>query len=417
MDLEKINSEYVQFKKELENVKKEKDTISKQVARTKNDLTILKATRDNAELDGNQSKMETYEKAIEQKKRILETIGKELTEKTAKLIEIQRKIDDRIEEIQNDPEMKEHLDRILAKRYARQIKAIKEEKNLIVEKKERFIKIDDLAKKHDSVKKKLIGMTNAQKEIKALTKELDSLTIKSPNGGVTYTDPLRANEIETKLLPIAKGKYSKNKDLFVNYAKSQNISINEKDLLELTGVLAQNKGNINIEGTIERQINGFSKQIKARSVQILNYSDAISKINKNYEKQEGPQVQNDSQNAMHPKTPTTDVPAKTSFFRGLFTRFKEWRIRRNQKALGFGEYDVNKTEEPKNELVSQPTVNTTSAKKENEFSRSLKYDILKDYDEQYLKKEFDKTKQAGIEAGIKAGRKQKTQSDVDRDRD
>lgn len=424
MDLEKINSEYLQFKTELENAKSEKEAIAKLITRAKNDLTIYEASKSNAELDGDTAKAANFEKIIEARKEDLKKIEKKLIEKKVKMVEIQSQIDERVEQVKNNPELKDHLNEALVKKYSRKIKKIKEEKNVLGNKKETFLKIAELAENHESVKKNLIGMTNARKEIKALEAELKAISNPPIQGLVSYTNPARANEIMTKFLPIARGKYDKNKDLLIKYAKSKNVDVQESDLQELTSALAQNKGNINIKGTIERQVKGLNKQIKSYSVQILNFSDAINKIEKVDEKQnEGTKTVEESASAQHTKTTPVVTPVKEGFFRRLFTRFKEWRIRANQKALGFGEYEKQPLMPTTSEPISSPApvtpnpVTNTRTEKKNEFKTSLKYDIVKEYAKEVVDDEFEKTKQAGIEAGIKAGRKQKSEPETEKDRD
>ena len=385
MDLEKINNDYVQFKKDLATLKNEKDAIGKQVNKAKNELTVLKATRDIAVIDGDDAKAKTYEAAIEQKKKDIEKIAKDLAGKTAKVIEVQRKIDEKIAEVKKDPAMKKHLDEALVKRYTRTIKKVNDEKNAVVEKKERFVKLSDLAEKHPSVKKNLIGMTNAQKEIKALKDELKKLANPPINGLVTYTDPARATEIMTKFLPIANAKYDKNKDILTKYAKTQNIELNDNDLSELTGALANNKGNIDIKGTIERQVKGYNRQIKGYNKQILNLSNAAQAIDKTAIQKTGIQIDNNDVNT---------IPAKTGFFGKLFAKFKNWRNKASQKSLPETGTQTTTT-----------TAQTNTAKKKNEFAASMKYDIVKD--------EFEKMEKEGI----KSGKQQRKEPDQDLDRD
>lgn len=385
MDLEKLNNEYLQFKKDLETVKNEKDTISKQISKAKNELAIFKAIKDNAEIDGDLVKVQKYEAAIETKKKDIEAIHKQLVEKKAKMVEIQVQIEDRVGQVRNNPELKSHLDAALTKRYTRSIKKINDEKTAAVSKKENFIKLDYLAEKHQSVKKNLIGMTNAQKEIKALNEELNNLKNPAIGGLVSYKDPARATEIMTKCLPMARGKYDKNKDLLIKYAKTQNLDIKDAELLELTGALALNKGNINIKGTIEKQVQGINKQIKGYNKQILNLSNAVSAIDKTAVQRAGVQVENN----------TVSTPVKTGFFSKLFAKFKDWRNRSSQKALNAAEPATQQTVAP-----ATPVNNN----KKNEFAASLKYDIVKD--------EFDKREKDGI----KAGKDQRKQNDIDLDR-
>lgn len=424
MDLEKINNEYLQFKSNLETLKKEKETLGKQVQKAKNDLLILQASKANAEIDDDKIKAQLAQDAIDVKKDDIKRLEKELVEKKAKMVEVQMSIEERVAEVKNNPELKGHMNEVLSKKYARKIKAIKEEKNEIGSKKERYIKIGELATNHETAKKNIIGMTNAQKEIKALQAELDSLANLPVGGVVTYKDPVRANDIMTKFLPIANGKYNKNKDLFMKVAKSHNIDVQESDLQDLTGVLAENKGNINIQGTVDRQVKGFNKQIKSYSVQIMNFTDKINEISKSNEKaaneatQETQQQANDNDtfHRVNPDDIPFATPVKTGFFSRLFEKFRAWRDRSNQRALDIGT-DIDKPDDTATPVApaapAQPQLPLNDKdKKKNDFAQSLKYDIVKDN----INETYTKVETKAREDGIKAGRKAvKPEADIDRD--
>ena len=386
MDLKSINDEYLQFKKDLETIKKEKDAISKQVSKIKNELIILEATKSNAVLDGDKAKEQQYEAAIKTKKEELDKISKQLVEKKVKLVEVQVKIEERIEQVRNNPELKEHLDEALVKRYSRSIKKVNEEKNEAINKRDNFVRLNDLAEKHPSVKKNLIGMTNAQKEIKALKEELSKLANPPINGLVTYTDPARANDIMTKFLPIANAKYNKNKDLLTKYAKTQRLDIKDQELLELTQALTLNKGHIDIKGTVEKQVRNINKEVKGYNKQLLNLSNAINSIDKTSIQKTQAQAQAQANKNI--------TPVKTGFFSRLVAKFKNWRNKNEQKSLP----QAVPTNQP------APVVNNT-AKKKSEFAASMKYDIVKE--------EFDKMEKDNI----KAGKQQRKQAQPDLDRD
>ena len=228
------------------------------------------------------------------------------------------------------------------------MKKVEAEKKVVTDKKERLKGLKELAEKHPSVRKNLIGMTNAVKEINKLKAELASLKQPVAGGLFKYTNQARADEITKVLLPIAKSKYEKNRTLLNDYAKTQNIKIDANDLKELTENMSHNKGKIDISGTIDKQIKVLEKKIKGYDKSIADYKGAIGYYDNS--------IVNNVQKQSYQNT----QPAKQGWFGKIVNKFKDWNNKRKQKALP---------------VVQQVT---TPKKEKNEFASSLKYDIVKD---------------------------------------
>lgn len=351
MDLEKINNQYVRLKAKLESTKKDVEKLKEDLELKTSDLQILEASKTKARINKDIAREQAIATNIANIKKDIKKIKDEAEVKAEEWKEIQEKIDKRIEEIKENPELKKHLDEVLVKKYDRKMRKIEAEKKIATDKRERLNGLNELAEKHPSVRKNLIGMTNAIKEINTLNAELTSLKQPIAGGLFRYTDQARADEITKKLIPIAKSKYEKNMTLLTDYAKTQKIKIDTNDLKELTENMSHNKGKIDISGTIGKQVKLLDKKIKGFDKSIANYKGAIgnfdNSIVKNVQKQS---IQNTQ-------------PAKQSWFGKIVNRFKDWNNRRKQRALPEGEQAVDSKKDKK---------------EKNEFVSSLKYDIVKD---------------------------------------
>ena len=348
MDLEKINNQYVKLKAKLDLAKKDVEKIKETLVLKASDLKILEAERIKAKIAKDTVKEKALSTDIEILKKDIKKIKDEAEEKEEEWKEIQEMIDKRIEEIKENPELKKHLDEVLVKKYDRKMKKVEAEKKVVTDKKERLKGLKELAEKHPSVRKNLIGMTNAVKEINKLKAELASLKQPVAGGLFKYTNQARADEITKVLLPIAKSKYEKNRTLLNDYAKTQNIKIDANDLKELTENMSHNKGKIDISGTIDKQIKVLEKKIKGYDKSIADYKGAIGYYDNS--------IVNNVQKQSYQNT----QPAKQGWFGKIVNKFKDWNNKRKQKALP---------------VVQQVT---TPKKEKNEFASSLKYDIVKD---------------------------------------
>ena len=368
MDLKQINDEYIQLKKDLEIAKKEKDNLNKQKEITTNNITMCQAAKKIAELNNNKADVQLQESYITKYKKDLEKTKADVESKQKEWEGIQQKINGKIEELKKNPEMKKHLDEVLAKKYDRQLKKDEAEKG-------RLEGLKDLVGKHKTVKNNLIGMTNARKEIAKLNIELKKITNPAIGGLVTYTDPAKADDILKNLLPAAKEKYNKNMKMLKDYAKTQNVELVDNEIESLVGSLTRNKGNIRIEETINKAIKGKEKHI-------ANYRNALNGIDKQT-------LENIGVKAEHINT---QEPQKQGFFKSLFARFKSWR-NRNTKAL------------PEGREIGDTNTTVSDKKKKSEFADSLKYDIVRE--------EVAKMEKEGIMNG-KQQRKQQQKSDNER---
>lgn len=365
MDLEKLNGEYLKLKQDIE-IKK--GVIVAYEHRVQ-DLTLDKIiwtgkkaeAWKNSDHDAEKTAQDELNKIDEEIKQLQESVEQE--KETIK--EFQGKIDAKITEIKENPEMKKHLDTVLKKKYERKLAKVEKEKAELIDKKDKVEQIKQLTTEHPALANNLKGMISAYKTAENLKKELKSLEYSAGNGIIAYTDPTRANEIKTNLLPDAESKMETNKTHFMDYIQKNKLDITEKDVNELVEKGAVNKdGKVDLETTFVKRTSGLNRQIKGLDKSINDYTYAMGGAEK---RQQSPEQQGSAQ----------EQEEKPKWFQ-FIKRFKAWRERRNQQELPEGT--------PKGQAKKE-------SGSKNEFADSLKYDIMKDVTKQMQQEKLKAAKE------------------------
>lgn len=371
MDLEKLNGEYLKLKQDIE-IKKGVILAYEHMVQ---DLTLDKIiwtgkkaeARKNFDYDAEKTAQDELNKIDEKIKQLQESVEQE--KETIK--EFQGRIDAKITEIKENPEMKKHLDTVLKKKYERKLAKVEKEKAELIDKKDKVEQIKQLTTEHPALAINLKGMISAYKTAENLNKELKSLEYSAGNGITAYTNPARANEIKTKLLPDAESKMETNKTPFMDYIQKNKLDITEKDVNELVEKGAVNKdGKVDLETTFVKRTSGLNRQIKGLDKSIKDYTYAIGGAEK---RQQSPEQQGSAQE----QEDDQDKEEKPKWFQ-FIKRFKAWRERRNQQELPEGT--------PKGQAKKE-------SGSKNEFADSLKYDIMKDVTKQMQQEKLKAAKE------------------------
>ena len=247
----------------------------------------------------------------------------------------------------------------------KRLEDIKKEKAELIDKKDKVEQIKQLTTEHPALANNLKGMISAYKTAENLKKELKSLEYSAGNGIIAYTDPTRANEIKTNLLPDAESKMETNKTHFMDYIQKNKLDITEKDVNELVEKGAVNKdGKVDLETTFVKRTSGLNRQIKGLDKSINDYTYAMGGAEK---RQQSPEQQGSAQ----------EQEEKPKWFQ-FIKRFKAWRERRNQQELPEGT--------PKGQAKKE-------SGSKNEFADSLKYDIMKDVTKQMQQEKLKAAKE------------------------
>lgn len=365
MDLEKLNGEYLKLKQDIEIKKGVIVAYEHRVQGLTLDKIIWTGkkaeARKNSDHDAEKTAQDELNKIDEEIKQLQESVEQE--KETIK--EFQGKIDAKITEIKENPEMKKHLDTVLKKKYERKLAKVEKEKAELIDKKDKVEQIKQLTTEHPALANNLKGMISAYKTAENLKKELKSLENSAGNGIIAYTDPTRANEIKTNLLPDAESKMETNKTHFMDYIQKNKLDITEKDVNELVEKGAVNKdGKVDLETTFVKRTSGLNRQIKGLDKSINDYTYAMGGAEK---RQQSPEQQGSAQ----------EQEEKPKWFQ-FIKRFKAWRERRNQQELPEGT--------PKGQAKKE-------SGSKNEFADSLKYDIMKDVTKQMQQEKLKAAKE------------------------
>lgn len=363
MDLETLNKEYVQFKSNLEKARKEIESLESKA----NDLADDKIIWKGKLVEAKRNKDSVAEKQAEGELKRIDTEIKAVQDDTLRNKEemelILAKINVKIKEIKENPEMKKHLDEVMSKKYDRKLSKLSKEKEEAVEKKDRLTDLKQLVTDHPALCNNLKGILTATKEMKDLQAELDGMKMIVGTGktsAYTYNDPARANEIMNTLLPQAQAKLATNKTPLIAYISKNGLNITEQDIDELAdkGFAVDSKGNIDLNATMNKSISSLNRQIKGYDKSIRNHQIALENID------------NSRRTPDKRRTPEPTTPKWYQFIQ----RFKNWNERRKQQALPEPE---PRTPDPDPITPPDPSTPEPSTEK-NEFLNSLKYEIVQD---------------------------------------
>ena len=380
MDLETLNKEYVQFKSDLENARKEIESLESNANDLADDKIICKGKL----VEAKRNKDSVSEKQAEGELKRIDTEIKAVQDNTLKKKEemelIQAKINDKIKEIKENPEMKKHLDEVMSKKYDRKLSKLEKEKEEAVEKKDRLTDLKQLVTDHPTLGNNLKGILTATKEMKDLQAELDGMKMiveTGKTGVYTYKAPARANEIINTLLPQAQAKLSTNKTPLMAYISKNGSNITEQDIDELAekGLAVDGKGNIDLNATMNKSISSLNRQIKGYDKSIRNHQIALENID-NRRVLVTPRTPDPiTPPAPDPIAPPEPTDSEEPKWYQFIQRFKNWNERRKQQALPEPEPRTQDSEPAL--VVPEPSTPEPSSEK-NEFLNSLKYEIVQD---------------------------------------
>ena len=404
MDLEELNIEYNWLKERLklanENVKDLKAKFNRE-----NDAMLIhigneayfrqKAYEEKDKYEEHkESEKSEHDEVIKIKKNI-EIIEKEAKKQEAEVKKLQAKINEKIAELRQNPNMKEYMDEVLEKRYARKVKALnkekdkeiedsKEAKKPLEEKKNKIYQIQALLAKHPSVANNIKGMANAKLEIAKFKDELYKIKDrKSP----------RAEELR-KLINDQKKKSDKNQDLLEKVLSKTTPRIMVEDVLIQLGntVIRSNDGSLDIYKMynkelketeskiteIDRKTNKRIKQIDKNIKRNTIALEEVKEANKN--KSQTDNKENKVKGIIRNVTKTSREEKKKQ------KEEEKERVKKEKEERGIGFWNFGKRlsffwERRQQKKLNPPQVSNEVEEKDNEkaeFFKSLRYDVVKD---------------------------------------
>ena len=256
-----------------------------------------------------------------------------------------KSIDDKINELREDPEVAAYLNSIIEVRNERKAKKLTNEIESTEKKKEIVDSLKTIIKSNPKVFKSLKEIHSQHNKIKLLEAEL----------GDANTTAARKDEIDKVELPKAKNELKKNKGkatltALIGFANNDNKTFSEKDLLNVVDdFVVSNEGDIRLDATsklYDIQIGKYKRQLE-KNMQRVNSSKEAKKEAK--------------------------LPLKTSFFQKVMSNVKNFINKIKNKF---------KAKEDVEEQIEDISIPQQSAKvdrnKHSLYINSLKYDIMKD---------------------------------------
>ena len=348
MDLKTINQEYLNLKEQIKNCDEKTKQYAAALEKLSLEKKIYEGERARAMLDNNAQKIQEANQKIENCKNKIMKI-KEIASNHKKNIELaKQKIDQRVQELTEEPEMKKHLQEVMTKKYSRKIKALKDEKNNKENELKKTESLEVVISYHPKIKNYLNGIANSLEEKAKCEKELE--TLKQSNN----PDKQKATQLLNKIKK-ANSKINQNKSVVMTFLKKQKLEFSEQDLQKIFqgGVKRDNEGNIDLRANINkinRQIKGINKSIKNHEIAMNKYQ---IKVQEQATEEQSYNQQNQGKIA--------------GFFKKIWTSITN-RISRKRLPEA--------TQKTPNEESNEAKSNNTE--KDN-FLDSLKYDIVSEY--------------------------------------
>lgn len=372
-DLEKMNSRYLALSNRLKSEKAIIEGLGKREKKLQGDIKILDADIELAERANDAAQVKSLQAIRKALLEQIKTVKEEAEMHKEDLTELKEKIDKILDRVRENPEVKKHIDNVLAKRYDRQNIVISKEIQEKEKKKEKESKklkaierISELVKNHPTLNNNLRGILQNKADIKKLLAEKTQLEAKANK---TPAENQRIADIDNEIKTKTK-KADKNKNLMMSYINKNKIEIAEQDIDELINhTVIGRDGQVNLDKTLataikktkntvkglEDEIAKQYKKFNINSQAIVNLGQIPSKIQqRNSETRENSDNQHREDSEEH-----NESEPKWWQFR---KRFKAWNERRKQKALGEGNQE--------DKVASK--IDT----KHGEFADSMKYEVV-----------------------------------------
>ncbi len=342
MELENMDKAYTRSKKALdksgkfmttvETLKKEVKTLKRQIENI--DIAIIRARE-----DGDTAQIKTLEQLRKAPKAELEKKRQQLIKLNTVIHQNKAIIDEKMAELSSDPELKAHLDEVIGKKFSRKLAKIEKEKEDKTKQNEVLTRIQEAAKKDPNVMFLLKAIGDGTR----LVSEAQAI----------IADPTKTPaEIATvqRTLPILQNALEKNRSDLARYFKG---TISREVIDKITSY-----------EDLGREIKSNTRYVKGLDKQIANYKTALENIGYVLPSSSTTRTSTRGTTSSRPTlgqpTPSTDLPAEQPKWWQFRKRFQNWNARRKSKT-------------------AQPT--PISAQDKKKFKDSMKYEMVRDYEE------------------------------------
>lgn len=397
-NLSNVNEEYKMLKVEISKAKIEYINVKDRLDDASKDLKILELDLARASLMDDKDKARAIKEEITKVKAEIAKIQVQAKVKKEKMDYLKESLNEKIQELMEDPEIKQHLEYIIRSQKERAIKKARNGIEKSQAKRSKLRTLQDEALKHTSLQNNLRGMIYATSQLNKLETALKNPSL-TPDQRVDIEDKINAT----------KAKFEFNKDALFAYVKKNNMDI---ELSDLSGLLNQKpkmdkNGHVDLTlafnkefDDLKAQENQFNKEIAMAEKYTTRLGVAPQRVEQtveDFEPVDLDSAQNDSARSEeirrqleNARNPQPEVKL------GIFARLKNFFANR------FGKNKQQKQLPEPEQQVDQPVSNP-----HDDYVNSLKYDVMRDLADKY---------QREMESDIKKEQKAKAKEDTDFDR-
>lgn len=234
------NEAYSRLRKEQESSKGKLETLDIKLQQCKLYIQAKEVGLKNPGLsDDEKSKIEAEIEKLKESAKDIETQAEQIKR-------IPDALNMMIDEISQNPQMKKAINKHLTRGYNKKLKEAEEQKAKVTT-------LQNLIKAHPSLNNNIKGMLSASKRLKKLKAELGEL------------DPNDETKIEKKNKEIVEvqDKLNRNRESLEQYLSKNDVGLDINDIDEITshGYRLNGNGEVDVEKTLNAQLNGFDKKI------------------------------------------------------------------------------------------------------------------------------------------------------------
>lgn len=397
-NLSNVNEEYKMLKVEISESKTEYIKVKDRLDTASKDLKILELDLSKANLMNDKDAARAIKEEITKVKAEIAKIQVQAKVKKEKMDYLKESLNEKIQELMEDPEIKQHLEYIIRSQKERAIKKARNGIEKSQAKRSKLRTLQDEALKHTSLQNNLRGMIYATSQLNKLENALKNPSL-TPDQRVDIEDKINAT----------KAKFEFNKDALFAYVKKNNMDI---ELSDLSGLLNQKpkmdkNGHVDLTlafnkefDDLKAQENQFNKEIAMAEKYTTRLGVAPQRVEQtveDFEPVDLDSAQNDPARSEeirrqleNARNPQPEVKL------GIFARLKNFFANR------FGKNKQQKQLPEPEQQVDQPVSNP-----HDDYVNSLKYDVMRDLADKY---------QREMESDIKKEQKAKAKEDTDFDR-
>lgn len=345
LDLKNINQEYKLIKGTLEKKKVIAKKLEDKVEDIQEDIDICNIDIKKAQRNGDKVSEQTAKQKIQQCKQELKKVLEEAREAKRDVEFFRDKLDRIMDEIKENPQMKEHLEVCLAKRYDRAIKKIEKDKEDNDKEIEKLENVQNIINDHPVIGVHIEEIMKSNANIHALIGKLQTLD------KVNDVDEIKKIKAQLK---VEQKDVKQHKSAIKRYTDKAKIELKEEDLktvLDKKLLIDGKTKEPDIGITISKSLQSAKRQRKSFDKTLNINQKALEKLDVKI-----PPKPVKEQKVNNEKAQLTEE--KVKWWKHPILAFKQWNSKTDYKAL--------------------PAPKNNGKDVKAQFADSLKYDVVKD---------------------------------------